>query len=503
MIDKMIKSLLTIVFAVLCGVCRQHRRWLVEFALRSQSPVSGIGSASQARGSTLAHSCCSIMRALCTDLLQRELRFTYRVLTTLDVRSTTVAGDETISEQSDRVPSQSHNWFAPSEAVVRSSLLADSELFDWSGRVTNHLRVLLPTIASELVSSLASNDSSGPQIGTHDGAADCSGSNVKNTDANTNNTDDDDDGVESIGGDEADIDAKNYHAWAHRQWALAALGPRCAPSTSYDGSAAVGASVCCRCSQPLPLVPPPPTQLCASAFWPPSLLAHELRFTRALLERDDVRNNSAWNHRFFVLNRGAGLAVPLADDTVSGGASWQSLSAPAAAADALLPAEVASALSSLTPGLGPSRNESAWSHLRGVLTLWARRWRRSISGTSGPPVADAPRGTSALAVHLASVHTAFPSLLPTLLAIRCDADPAVNVGANETLAMLLEWQIAAAVAPDGPRSSAPASSSKEALPPDLTSQLSLLSPSVLYSEIGECDMGREPFWLQWKQAGAT
>lgn len=59
-------------------------------------------------------------------------------------------------------------------------------------------------------------------------------------------------------------DAKNYHAWAHRQLVVAAFG-------------AWGA---------------------------------EMEYTAELLE-EDVRNNSAWNHRHFVIASAPQLCVPV------------------------------------------------------------------------------------------------------------------------------------------------------------------------------------------------
>ncbi|CAO1617922.1 unnamed protein product [Parajaminaea phylloscopi] len=74
-----------------------------------------------------------------------------------------------------------------------------------------------------------------------------------------------------------DKDAKNYHTWAYRQWVLA----------QYAGLASSPSSH-------------PPTH--------PELWDGELAYTDKLLT-DDVRNNSAWNHRFFVVfARGAGGA---------------------------------------------------------------------------------------------------------------------------------------------------------------------------------------------------
>lgn len=59
-----------------------------------------------------------------------------------------------------------------------------------------------------------------------------------------------------------DIDSKNYHAWAHRQWAVKTFG-------LWDG---------------------------------------ELEYVDKLL-LEDVRNNSAWNYRWFVLSNTSGLAT--------------------------------------------------------------------------------------------------------------------------------------------------------------------------------------------------
>jgi hypothetical protein len=60
------------------------------------------------------------------------------------------------------------------------------------------------------------------------------------------------------------FEAKNYHAWAHRQALMVAFG----------GAGGAG-----------------------GRLW-----ESELAFTERLL-REDVRNNSAWNQRFFVLAR--------------------------------------------------------------------------------------------------------------------------------------------------------------------------------------------------------
>ena len=52
-----------------------------------------------------------------------------------------------------------------------------------------------------------------------------------------------------------DVDNKNYHAWAHRQWAITHFG-------LWEG---------------------------------------ELEFTDAMI-KEDLRNNSAWNQRWFIVH---------------------------------------------------------------------------------------------------------------------------------------------------------------------------------------------------------
>ncbi len=76
-----------------------------------------------------------------------------------------------------------------------------------------------------------------------------------------------------------DLDAKNYHTWAYRQWVLCYF---------------FGASL------PAPTEKEPTTTTrAADADAREAVWAGELAYVDELLE-DDVRNNSAWNHRFFV-----------------------------------------------------------------------------------------------------------------------------------------------------------------------------------------------------------
>ena len=109
------------------------------------------------------------------------------------------------------------------------------------------------------------------------------------------------------------VDAKNYHAWAHRQALVAA--------------------------------------------W--DLWDEELAFTEAVLA-DDVRNNSAWNQRFFILTRGGPQQPAQAD----GGLTDRTDPA------LFLPALVDNELSYVAAALHRAPdNASVWAYLRGLLTL--------------------------------------------------------------------------------------------------------------------------------------
>lgn len=66
-------------------------------------------------------------------------------------------------------------------------------------------------------------------------------------------------------------DSKNYHTWAYRQWLLLQYGGSQQPSDTSNGSTA------------------------SAKVWD-----GELAYVQKLLQ-EDARNNSAWNHRFFIL----------------------------------------------------------------------------------------------------------------------------------------------------------------------------------------------------------
>ena len=162
------------------------------------------------------------------------------------------------------------------------------------------------------------------------------------------------------------VDSKNYHAWAHRQWALAALARRCGGGG-------------CSCDAPLSTVVPRAPDAPAGWAWPPAIVAHELAFARGLL-REDVRNNSAWSHRFLALaavGSGGGGDGSACGADASGGphdASGGTADARGGVGDsrshssprlALLLSEAMATLEALAAG--PTANDAAWAFLRGVL----------------------------------------------------------------------------------------------------------------------------------------
>ena len=77
-------------------------------------------------------------------------------------------------------------------------------------------------------------------------------------------------------------DSKNYHTWAYRQWVLchffsASVAPSLAPSPSPKASSTAVQDFAA-----------------TSDVW-----KGEIAYAESLLD-EDIRNNSAWNHRFFV-----------------------------------------------------------------------------------------------------------------------------------------------------------------------------------------------------------
>lgn len=344
-----------------------HRRWLVGFHLRHPQP--------QPAPMGPPGCCAAAYPSACAEALRRELRFTLGVLAAGGAAWEAGAGG------------------APQPAAGEP---------DWVGPADDAVGTL-PSSPSEEGGLLP--------VGFWCAAA----------------------GSEGAGGTCAPdaVDPKNYHAWAHRQWALAVLGPRSLPAPAAGGA--------CACWQPLPATPPP----LAPEAWPRSLLAHELAVTRCLLS-DDVRNNSAWNHRWGALRRSGALR-----------------------AAAVLAGEVDVAARALWRG-GPSQNDSAWGYLAGLTAAWLRD-QQAAGGL----------------VTLARVHAAFPSLLPGLARLREDAEPGVHVRANEALAALLE-----AAAGEGA-----AGGDACGLPASLAAALAGVTPASLRRDNADADPPREAYWL--------
>jgi len=136
--------------------------------------------------------------------------------------------------------------------------------------------------------------------------------------------------------DVLDMDSKNYHAWSHRQWCLNFFSrPSAAAGASAGGAPAL------------------------------DVFGLELRYVAELLDAD-VRNNSAWNQRFFVRTRAPqfvdATAAATTDSTAQGSADSTPRAHPMSAA--VLHEELAFTAVKLL--LAP-HNESPWNFLEGLL----------------------------------------------------------------------------------------------------------------------------------------
>ncbi|KZT60974.1 protein prenylyltransferase [Calocera cornea HHB12733] len=130
-------------------------------------------------------------------------------------------------------------------------------------------------------------------------------------------------------------DAKNYHTWVYREWLLCnffAPTPAITASSHPDPEQESGSA------EPVPVI----EELDEDESADEDVWREEVAFTDRMLE-DDVRNNSVWHHRFFVLFEG-----PRAKPTGE-----------------LVQSEIEYTKHAIS--LAPS-NASAWSYLRGLLT---------------------------------------------------------------------------------------------------------------------------------------
>jgi protein farnesyltransferase/geranylgeranyltransferase type-1 subunit alpha len=155
-----------------------------------------------------------------------------------------------------------------------------------------------------------------------------------------------------------DDDHKNYHAWAHRQAALAACAGQMLRAKREARLAALaaaggGSNSNDDASNDLAAID--------AALWHPELL-----YCEAAL-RDDVRNNSAWAQRMFALLRGrAGGGGGLGGG--GGGGGGNVIRFPSAASLLLTSDVVEREIGFVADALlRAPRNESAWSYLWGLL----------------------------------------------------------------------------------------------------------------------------------------
>lgn len=135
-------------------------------------------------------------------------------------------------------------------------------------------------------------------------------------------------------------DSKNYHTWAYRQWVLA----------HYGGLGPAGAPTAAQGKRPW--------------LWEP-----ELAYTQSLLVAD-ARNNSAWNHRFFLLfgsrrAEGGPAAVGLAKGTTDTATNTPSPT-PSENVQACVKLEVGFVKAGIST---VPNNASAWAYLRGIIAL--------------------------------------------------------------------------------------------------------------------------------------
>ena len=158
-------------------------------------------------------------------------------------------------------------------------------------------------------------------------------------------------------------DAKNYHVWSYRQWLVRHFGLW--PDTSET---VLERNVTGTAREEDEVAP----STAVDVFRHKAGEA-ELRFTEVLIE-DDVRNNSAWNHRFFVLFGRENAPQP---------AVW------------VLDREVGFSKDKIAQA---PQNVAAWNYLRGVSRLRKRRplQEERLSSEKGTDALKSPDESSDL-----------------------------------------------------------------------------------------------------------
>ena len=139
-----------------------------------------------------------------------------------------------------------------------------------------------------------------------------------------------------------DLDAKNYHVWSYRQYLVRKLGRALWPSSASSTSTSTSTS----------------SPSASSTATPIPTADIELRAVEDHIDMD-VRNNSAWSHRFFVVFADPGHSTP------GSHATEPDPRVPSAVVDREL------AYARRKADLAP-QNQSPWNYLRGVLVKGGR-----------------------------------------------------------------------------------------------------------------------------------
>lgn len=150
-------------------------------------------------------------------------------------------------------------------------------------------------------------------------------------------------------------DGKNYHAWTHRQWCLKFFTRSLPVVVAAAGEESAAAAAASNVSSPRPNA---------------GIFEQEIAYVDSLLQAD-VRNNSAWNQRFFMRSLPPLDASPPSSPAAAAAAAVDSATAaPAPAAFTVgMSASVISAELSYAFGklLLAAHNESVWNYIEGLM----------------------------------------------------------------------------------------------------------------------------------------
>jgi protein farnesyltransferase/geranylgeranyltransferase type-1 subunit alpha len=139
------------------------------------------------------------------------------------------------------------------------------------------------------------------------------------------------------------MDSKNYHAWSHRQWCIKFFTRGLPPSSAADAASKAA--------------PSSSSSGAAPAARPNAhILDLELEYIDKLLQQD-IRNNSAWNQRFFIRTLPP-VSQPLPLEAATEPTFTTGMSADTITTELLYTGAKL---------LQASHNESAWNYLEGLM----------------------------------------------------------------------------------------------------------------------------------------